>query len=63
MSRISFLVGFDRIAQSSPTDIAGAVESDVISKGQVRRALSKKGEEHLTEFWEDIRLGLVQRMR
>lgn len=63
MSRISFLVGFDRIAQSAPADIAGAAEPDTNAKRQCRRELGKKNEEQLAEFWEETRLGLVRRMR
>lgn len=58
MSRISFLVGYDRIAQSG-MDLP---ESEV-SKKHSQHAASNKGEEYLEEFWEETRLGLVQRMR
>lgn len=64
MSRISFLVGFDRTAgQSSPADIAAAVETDNTTEVKSRRALRRKGEEDLEHFWEETRIGLVNRMR
>ncbi|CAM9734706.1 unnamed protein product [Ectocarpus fasciculatus] len=63
MSRISFLVGFDRIGQSSPADIAAAVETDHNAEVHSRRALRRKGEEDLGQFWEETRVGLVNRMR
>ncbi len=63
MSRISFLVGFDRTAQSSPADIAAAVETDNTAEVQSRRALRRKGEDDLAQFWEETRIGLVNRMR
>lgn len=63
MSRISFLVGFDRTGHSSPADIAAAVATDNTSEVQSRRALRRKGEDDLTRFWEETRVGLVRRMR
>lgn len=64
MSRISFLVGFDRTAgQSSPADIAAAVETDNTAEVKSRRALRRKGEDDLEHFWEETRVGLVNRMR
>eukprot|EP00903_Cladosiphon_okamuranus_P016337 g15066.t1 len=64
MSRTSFLVGFDRTAgQSSPADIAAAVEADNTAEMKSRRALRRKGEEDLEKFWEETRIGLVNRMR
>lgn len=64
MSRISFLVGFDRTAgQSSPADIAAAVETDNIAEVKSRQALRRKGEEDLEQFWEETKIGLVHRMR
>lgn len=61
MSRISFLVGFDRIAQS-PSGSSAVGNGNEVPLVQ-RRALKKKGEEHLVEFWEETRLGLIRRMR
>lgn len=63
MSRISFLVGYDRIAQSPSVSAAVELANIELPKKQSRRALSKKGEENVTEFWDQTRLGLVQRMR
>lgn len=63
MSRVSFLVGFDRTGQASSADITGAVESDSSATGHSGRILRRKDEEHLADFWEETRLGLVRRMR
>lgn len=63
MSRISFLVGFDRTGQASSADITGAVESDSSATGHSGRVLRRKDETDLSDFWEETRLGLVRRMR
>lgn len=63
MSRISFLVGYDRIAKSS-AGIAAVELADIeVPKKQGRRILTKKAEENVVQFWDQTRLGLVQRMR